>query len=781
MKKGVLIIIFFINVFHVFGQRTISGFLSDSTSGEKLIGATISDLFSGAGCVSNNYGFYSLTIKDNDSSLIVVSYTGYNKVFFKTDTLQNNTKNISLQPGVFLNAFEVRASKQISDDNGGNILVPLEIIKKLPALGGETDLMKTLQMLPGINSGSEGTSSLYVRGGSHDQNLIIIDDVPLYYVNHLAGFVSVFNTDALNSVNISKSEFPAQYGGRLSSVIDIRMKDGSNDKINISGMAGIISTKIYVDGPAIKDKATFMISARRMMLDLLTRPFTALAFGPSTGYSFYDVNTKFQYRFSEKNTFHCSFYNGDDDFSVTDRDEYNGFQKTHIQWGSNVFSTRWNHVWTQKLFSNMTLSATRFRFGMSGEYRDSIDNATERSLTEFYSGIRDYMAGVSMEYFKSDKNHLLFGGNLIFHQFKPGATQYTIVSHNAPAVDSLFGSKKLSAFDINVYAEDKFTIGKVILKPGLRFNRYMVDSTNYNSIEPRISISGKIRSVTLFASCAKLGQNVHLLSTSGTGIPYDLWLPSTSNTCPSNAVHFTTGFNTALIRQQYPFSFQMYYKTMDNLIMYKEGASIANSASGWEQIIETDGRGKSYGAEWMIEKNTGKLNGWISYTLSKTDRQFENINGGKAFPFVYDNRHIINISAVYHLSETITLSATWIFKSGNAITLATAKYFYDSDTSMIFPNQIHYYSGVNDFRMRSYHRLDVGASFMKKKKWGARTWTVSIYNLYNRQNPYYYYFKEITVSSWANSGYIQTNRLALLQKSLFPFIPSLSFSFVFGK
>lgn len=781
MKKGILIIIMFFCVFQMFGQRTISGFISDSISGEKLIGATVYDLFSGAGCVSNNYGFYSLTIKDNDSAMIVVSYTGYNKEFFKTDTLKNNIKNISLQPGVFLNTFEVSASKQISNINGGNISVPLELIKKLPALGGETDLMKTLQMLPGINSGSEGTSNLYVRGGSQDQNLIIIDDVPLYYVNHLAGFVSVFNTDALNSVNICKSEFSAQYGGRLSSVIDVRMKDGNNDKINVSGMVGIISTKIYVDGPVIKDKATFMVSARRMMLDLLTRPFTALAFGPSTGYSFYDVNTKFQYRFSGKNTLHCSFYNGDDDFSVTDKNEDNGFQKTHIQWGNNVFSTRWNHVWSQKLFSNVTLSATHFRFGMSGEYRDSTDNAIESSLTEFYSGIKDYMAGVSMEYFKSNKNHLLFGGNLIFHQFNPGATHYSVVSDNAPSIDSLFGSQKSSAFDLNIYTEDKITIGKLILKPGIRFNTYMINSTTFNSIDPRFSISGKIRNIILFTSCAKLSQNVHLLTTSGTGIPYDLWLPATSTARPSNATHITTGFNTSLFKQKYPFSFQLYYKSMDNLIMYKEGASIAHSALDWEQVIETGGRGKAYGAEWMIEKNTGKLNGWISYTLSKTDRQFDNINNGKAFPFVYDNRHIINISAVYYLCEQITLSASWNFKSGNAITLASGKYYYDTDTTMMYPDQIHYYSGVNNFRMRSYHRLDIGASFIKKKKWGTRTWTVSIYNLYNRQNPYYYYFKGITESSWTSSGYIQSSRLALFQKSLFPFIPSVSYSFVFGK
>lgn len=768
---------FLLSIAHT--QTNISGFIIDEQSGEKLIGATIFDDFSKQGCVTNAYGFYSLKIQNKDSAIITASYLGYEKHVFRTDTLEATTKNIKLKPGVLLKQTEIISTRIDNKNDNGNIRLSVKTLEKLPAIGGEVDLLKAIQTMPGINSGNEGTSNIFVRGGGHDQNLIVLDDVPLYYVNHLFGFMSIFNTDAINSVNIYKTEFPARYGGRLSSVIDIRMKDGNQKKWNVSGMVGLISSKIYVDGPIKKDKTTFMFSARRMLLDLITKPFTKSSLGIATGYHFYDINSKLQHKFSDKDFFSLSFYNGDDKISIKSKENSAEMLKTSLQWGNNLLSARWNHIWNNKLFSNVTLSTSRFRYNTNSEYSSNDNINIENNTARFYSGINDYMGNIIFEYFVSYKHQINFGSNFTYHNFKPGETRYSMSLNNIKS-DTTLGNKNKYSSDISVYAEYLLKLKKFNIKSGFRNNYYTIEKSSFSSFDPRLSISYNFNKFCLYVSGSKMTQNVHLLSSSGLGLPYDLWLPATKIAPPASAKQTTIGINTNIYKN-IPLSLQLYYKTMNNLIMYKEGASIFASSNNWEYNIETGGKGTSFGLEAMIEKNTGKFNGWISYTLSKTDRKFDNLNYGKSFPFNYDNRHIINISAIYNINENISVSASWFFKTGNAITLANGKYYYYPEFYSGYPEEIHYYNGINNFRMRSYHRLDIGANFSKKKKWGTRTWTVSIYNFYNRKNPYYYYFKEKDTGTWVNGKFIKDKGFVLMQKSLFPFLPSVSYSFSIGK
>lgn len=777
--RRLLFILFLIITLASKGQTTISGFVSDSLNGEKLIGATIYDLYTKKGCVSDTYGFFSMNVENPDSSLILISFTGYGSKMIKADTAGEKILNVRLKYGMSLSAVEITAYRSITMNESGNLRIPIERIEYLPSIGGEVDLMKAIQLMPGVSSEGEGSSSLLVRGGGPDQNLILLDGVPLYYVNHLGGFVSVFNSDAINNINFYKSDFPASFGGRMSSVLDIRMKDGNSEKISANYMLGIISSKIMIDGPIKKDKLDFMFSARRMLFDLFSKPLSSHFFGTSTGYTFYDINGKLNYKFSEKDRLYFSTYLGDDLISIKTPLNEDGYQKLQTRWGNNLFSLRWNRVWNSKIISDLAVTNTRFRFEMEGELNTNVDGSEFRNLTAFYSGIQDYSVLLNNSYYVSNNQTLKFGASFIKHKFSPGATSFSEDNASVIILDSVIGSNTVLSDEIVAYIEDKVNLGVFSFNGGIRFTGYILDSASFISFHPRTSFSYKFKESTLYLSFSKLTQNVHMLSTSGIGMPYDLWLPATKNATPAFAYHYCIGFNTSVYKKKLPLSFQVFYKDMHNLIMYKEGATLLNSAFNWEQLIETEGKGKSYGAELLLEKNTGRLTGWFSYTISKTDRQFDNLNSGNPFPYTYDNRHIINLAAVYKLKENVILSAIWSYKSGNAITLATGKYYYFSDSTMVYPQTIQYYSGVNDLRMRAYHRLDIGISLKKERKRGIRTWTISIYNLYNRQNPYYYYFHGSGEGTLVGNSFIGDNSLVLMQRSLFPFIPSVSYSFRF--
>ncbi len=772
---------------------TVSGFLKDSLSGEVLIGATVYDQQSGKGTVSNSYGFYSLTLPQ-DTVELIFSFIGYQSQGKRLTLTQNQTLNIFLASSNTLETVTVtaEATKRIEESTQmSSINIPVEQIRALPAALGEVDVLRTLQLLPGIQKGSEGSTGLYVRGGSPDQNLYLLDGVPLYNVSHLGGMFSVFNADALSNVELLKGGFPARYSGRLSSVLDIRMRDGNAKKIHGQGSIGIVSSKFALEGPLIKDKTTFMVSLRRTYLDLLTRPISLLASEGtvSAGYSFHDVNAKISHTISNKDRLFLSFYLGDDLVSARYRETFGSDKyqtKTRLIWGNQLTALRWNHVFTDKLFVNTTVNYTRYRFLV--DIKSKSDD--EESYFGFKSGIRDWSGRVDFEYYPNPQHSIRFGGQAVSHLFKPGITAIRYNDQQTERTDTSFGSSNIAAFETSLYAEDDWEISKHLkLNAGVNWSHFFVDGEHFQSIQPRIAARYLLpKQYSIKASYVIMQQFMHLLTNSDAGLPTDLWVPATRIAKPQFSRQMALGIAKSTAENVYEISVEGYYKRMTNLIDYKEGTTFLGDNQDWQTKIETGGKGESYGAEVLLQKKQGKLSGWVGYTLSWTNRQFQEINNGKTYPYRYDRRHDVGIALTYRPSERITLSASWMFGTGSAITLATGRYEPYRESSNYFWNSwgsVEDYNGRNGFRMHSFHKLDLGISFHKKNKWAERTWTFGLYNAYNRQNPFYYYIDQsggytssVTVNGVTTTTYHPGTR-KLKQVSLFPIIPSFNYSFKF--
>ena len=789
----VILFVFLLFQAGLHAQRiTVSGYVQDQQTGERLIGANVVEVISHHGTTTNDYGYYSLTIPAADSAEIRVSYVGYGMVRKKIVADTDQKIDFQLIPGDSLEAVTVTASGiPIEQRNEMSVIsVPVKQMEKIPALGGEPDIMKVMQLMPGVQSGNEGTSGLYVRGGGPDQNLILLDDVPLYYVNHLGGFVSIFNTDAISSTKLVKGGFPARYGGRLSSIMDVRMKEGNMKEFHGSGMIGLVASKVALEGPIKKDKASYLISYRRFLYDLFTRPISKMVSdGYSFGYHFYDLNAKVNYKFSDKDRLFLSLYSGDDKIlvkakmkTIDDVDKSKGSN----QWGNRLMALRWNHLYNQKLFGNVTVTYTRYRFNTEyfGSFGDK--NSKEEYYSDFLSGIYDVNGKVDFEYFAGQNYKMRFGVNGIYHTFRPGITSYRRSGDDISPVDTSYGSLDLHSMEYAAYIDNEIRVSpRLRMDLGFRFVLYHVQQKPYLSAEPRLLLNYLLTdNISLKASYAIMQQNVHLLTSSGTGIPVDLWMPATAGVRPERSSQTALGLARSFMQGALEFSMEGYYKKMNHLIAYKEGINSLWSATDWERRIETGGTGESYGIEFLLQKKTGKTTGWIGYTLSKTTRQFDNINLGKTYPYKFDRRHDVSIVWMYQLKKNIDLSATWVFGTGNAFTLAEGKFSAIDDNSQdpppfVFDTEAYIYSDRNAYRMRSYHRLDVGINFHKKKKWGERTWNISIYNLYNRQNPYFYYFD--TSASYDKEGHIieGSEKTVLKQQSLFPIIPSVSYRFRF--
>ena len=788
-----LIFLFFIlNSSIIFSQKiTISGSIIDNETGEKLINATIYNKNTGKGTLSNNYGFYSLSVSKDQPTLLMVSYLGYQLIKKDLTITESSKINFYLHPENLLEEVIITSTKEkpIEKRNEmSTVSIPVKEIEMLPALGGESDILKAIQLMPGVQSGSEGSSGLYVRGGSPDQNLILLDDVPLYYVNHLGGFVSTFNTDAINNVKLIKGGFPAQYGSRLSSILDIRMKDGNLKEFHGKAMIGMVASKLSIEGPIKKDTSSYIISYRRMLYDLITQPLSKLVTdGGGIGYHFYDFNAKISHRFSDKNRIFLSVYLGDDQFNVNYKQKDNGGKlkvKNKLKWGNNLVAFRWNHTYTHKLFSNVTIAYTRYRFLTEFSNKDTQDNENSKLFKSFKSGIYDTSAKIDFEYFASTNYKLKFGLSSIYHKFRPGVNKINREEDGSATIDTIFGNKDIYAFENAAYIENELKVGnRFSANLGLRATSYSVNQNSYYSLEPRVLLNYLITDNMSFkASYATMQQNVHLLTSSGVGFPRDLWVPATTKTIPEQSQQFAFGMAKSIEGGVYEFSVESYYKKMQELITYKEGATYISSSTNWEDIVETKGKGESYGLEFLIQKKEGKSTGWIAYTYSKSTRQFENINKGKVYPFKYDRRHDFSVVFNHKLKKNIDFSATWVYGSGNPITLAIGKYIVPDNPNNLpinstnfqdFASEIDIYGEKNSFRMRAFHRLDIGINFRKQKKRGTRTWNVSIFNLYNRKNPYYYFF------DYKDSDNDASNELVLKQQSLFPIMPSISYSFQF--
>jgi hypothetical protein len=770
---------------------TISGYLKDAETGESLIGAAIFHPKTSSGSTANVHGFYSLTLA-SDSVSLLYSYVGYQPILVKFFLRRDTVINIHLQSATLLNEVIVLSTKadEIHETTKmSSLTIPVEQIKALPAFMGETDILKVLQLMPGVQSGNEGSTGLYVRGGGPDQNLMLLDGVPIYNASHLFGFFSVFNADAINHVELIKGGFPARYGGRLSSVIDINMKDGNMKKVKGEGSIGIISAKATVEGPIIKDRTSFIVSARRTYIDLLARPIIraqARKQGSEAiaGYYFYDLNIKLNHIINPRNRLYLSTYLGDDkayaksddtytkgSTIITSNDEFN------LRWGNAITAARWNHVFGPKLFSNMTATYSRYLFDIKQQYEETestpnTPNKTDISGIKYHSGIRDWGAKMDFDYSPNPNHFVRFGINNIWHEFSPGVLAY----RSSEEGDTTLGASLTRAYEAAVYLEDDWKVSnKVKVNAGVHASTFAVANTWHHSIQPRFSSRFLLTDDLSFkASFCSMTQFIHLLSNVGIGLPTDLWVPSTDRIKPQQANQVAIGL-AQTYKSQFEFSLEGYYKKMNNLIEYLDGASYLNIEGDWQDKIATHGNGKSYGIEVLAQKKTGKVTGWIGYTLSKAVRQFDELNFGKEYPYKYDRRHDISFALTHEWNKRMDFSVVWVYGTGNAITLPIAT--YQGASSSYFSqfnygsNETTYYGNRNSFRMRSYHRLDLSFSWWKDKKWGQRKWTLGIYNSYNRLNPFFVNLETDYSAS--------TDRKRFVQYSLFPIIPSISYSFKF--
>ena len=784
-------------------KYTISGHITDMDTGEELISANIIDYKSGKGTVTNNYGFFSLSLP-SDSVSLEISYIGFESRMFSFDLVRDTVFTIGLSSSVTLEQVEISAerSSRIEEQSQMSLVeVPVTQIKKIPALLGEVDVLKALQLLPGVQSGGEGQNGLYVRGGSPDQNLILLDGVPVYNASHLFGFFSVFNADAIKNVTLIKGGFPARYGGRLSSIIDISMKEGNLKSYHGAASIGLISSKLLLEGPIIKDKSSFAISGRRTYIDFLAQPLIKNALsdgqgsGGTFGYFFYDLNAKINYKFSEKDRLLLSFYAGQDPFNFrytdVEKDVFESTLKTSLQWGNLTSALRWNHVWTPKLFSNTTLTFSQYNFstGIGVAAVDYVEENDTDISTSYGSGIDDYALKVDFDYLPSPNHFIRFGASAIYHTFKPGKTSLkfnVISSDGAFKIDTTLGQPDIWSMEYAAYAEDDMKIGDYLkLNLGLHYSLYQLENKTYQSLQPRLSANLRLPgNIALKASFATMQQYLQFLTSESIGLPWDQWLPTTELVKPQKSWQAAVGL-AKTIRDSYEISVEGYYKELDNVTAFKEGSGQFD-LKPWEELV-TQGQGKSYGGEFFVQKKTGRFTGWIGYTLSWTTRQFDDKNGGEVYPYKYDRRHDISVVASYKILKNLDVSATWVYGTGNAYSLANSSFYsyyypelpYDGKKDFTGPylfGESESFRSRNSFRMAAYHRLDVGMDVHINRKNFKSTLSFGAYNAYNRSNPF---FLNIETKYVDNPDGSFSRAIVLNQYSLFPIIPSIAYRIEF--
>ncbi len=775
---------------------TIKGYINDEGSGENLIGAHVYHVDDQEGVASNYYGFYSLTIPAGKAS-VLYSYSGYQDQLYHFDLRQDTTINIHLEP-MQLEEVVVSADKPdpIQEVSAmGTVSLSSQQIKSRPVLAGEVDVIKALQLLPGVQSGHEGSAGLYVRGGGPDQNLILLDGVPVYNVSHLFGFMSVFNADAIQNVKLVKGAFPARYGGRLSSVVEISMKEGNNQEFHGEGAVGLVASKLTLEGPIAKGKTSFMISGRRTYIDLLARPFIkekqvmSLNGGtrtekPDGGYYFYDVNAKINHRFSDKDRIYFSAYSGlDKGYGNFETEESNGTDTeisqsdSDLRWGSKIALLRWNHVISKKLFSNLSVSYSAYNFFAQNKYTETATRGTE-TIEDFQrfrtsSEIDDWSVKLDMDYFPSPNHAVRMGISFIDHVFSPNV----VAIRSDKESDVTFNQQNIKAKEFAAYAEDDIRVSKRLqVNAGFHVSGFDVDDKLYVSFQPRLSGRYLLNDqMAIKGSYTHMTQFLNLLTNPGIGLPTDFWVPSTRSVSPQESDQYSLGWAYTHPVHEFEASVETYYKSMENLIEYKEGAGFLKLNENWQDKV-TSGKGESYGIEFFVRKKMGNTDGWIGYTLSWANRQFEDLNNGQSFPYKFDRRHDISAVLDHQLTDKIRISGNWVYGTGTALTLPQAEYLGYFDHSSLDQSSyrfLQHYDTRNAYRMRAYHRMDLSVSFSKKKKWGEREWVVSCYNLYSRRNPFY-------IEQRATEDYTNESRQERFRElTLFPIIPSVSYRFRF--
>ena len=796
-------------------SHTISGYVTDGRSQETLIGASVYDASTMKGTVTNNFGYYTLKLGEGQVNMKAsfVGFEPYEAVF----NLKNDTViNISLIQSNQLNEVTVTARAMESNVKGtqmSTIELPVTQLKKVPAMFGETDVIKALQLLPGVQSGTEGSAGMYVRGGGPDENLILLDGVPLYNVNHAAGFFSAFNSDAIKNVTLYKGNFPARFGGRLSSVVDVRMKDGDMYQYHANLSIGLIASKVNVEGPIVKGKTSFNLSFRRTYYDLITAPLANIMVKQETesgknsawaGYYFYDLNLKVNHKFSDKDRLFLSIYSGDDKvyarMKAKETGGYSGNESSYAEklnldwkWGNRVAALRWNHVIQSNLFMNVTGAYTQYRHSMGVNYSTE-STRPQSSYTEsmdlgVHSGIYDISAKADFDYKPFENHDVKFGANLTHHTYSPTTTaihlKETENEQTEYAFDSVTNDARIRALETDLYVEDNWDISNFFkLNAGLHYSTFSVDHKTYHSLQPRVSMRALVtESFSLKAGYAYMSQYIHLLSSNAISLPTDLWVPVTGSIVPMNAHQVAVG--AFYDWKGFEFSVEGYYKKMHNVMEYEDGASFFSlDQTGWQDKVVM-GDGWSYGIELFAQKQVGKFTGWVGYTWAHANRLFDRpgqeLNFGKVFPAKYDRRHDLNIVLMYEFNDRIDVGATWIYSTGNCATLPLQGYhglnlnnnpyigYYYNQTS------INHVESRNNYRFNSYQRLDLVANFHKQKKHCERIFSINIYNTLCHNNPFIVFPKDYQVYNpmTGETTYMKTLR----QICIFPIIPTVSWQY----
>ena len=779
---------------------TVSGLITDAASGETLIGAGATVGKDGA--VTNNFGFYSLSVPKSSGKVeISYSYVGYTTQTISVPALKDTTVNVTLVPGASLQEAVVTAQKEsgIEATKMSAIEVPIAAIKSAPALFGEADVLKTIQMLPGVQGGTEGFSGLYVRGGGPDENLLMLDGIPIYNAEHMLGIFSVFQPEAVKKITLYKGAFPARYGGRISSILDVRTNDGNLYETHGSFGISMISDKLHLEGPLWKGKTSYSISGRGMHTLLLT-PILKLT-GFDGNYFFYDLDAKLTHRFSDRDRLYFNVYNGLDDFYYKNTDDYtNGMtggavtdsQNLGIRWGNTVAALRWNHVMSPKLFANTTVAFNRYKMKMGSDLvskevqpNGTIDN--NQYNFDYRSGMRDWVAKVDFDYTPTPSQQVKFGAEYTFHTFIPETltTFAQETSGGAVQLDTTINMKSNAAqigHEANLYIEDDIRLGsRVTLNPGLHASLFGTQGKTYWSLEPRMSAKVNFtQDWSAKASYSRMSQYVHLLSSSQLSLPIDLWVPITKNIRPETSNQYSLGLYYDGI-PGWEFSLEGYYKSINNVLEYKEGVAFLFDSSGWENKVEV-GSGRAMGLELFIEKTMGRTTGWLGYTLAKSDRLFPTINHGERFPYRYDRRHNINLVVNHKFNEKFDLSATWNYASGGVTTLPERTIVMMSPTGDLRYSDL--VTSRNNYRLPSSHTLNLGFNFHKKHNRGEGIWNLSVYNAYNHMNPSLVLKENDTTGimtqspdgtiSWERASEVRLKKITLL-----PFFPSIGYTRTF--
>jgi len=774
--------------------NVISGNIIEKSSGEVVIGATATiykfsessdssdyTLINGnklersplKGAFSNQYGFYSIANVQNGKYGLVIRNIGYD-IYYKEVNISDNNARIDIEltvNSVLTDEVQVYAEKDFSPTAQiSSIEISPTMISKLPQFGSEVDVFRTLQLLPGVASASELSSGLYVRGGSPDQNLVLLDEVIVYNPSHMAGFLSTFNADALRDIKLIKGAMPAEYGGRLSSVIDMYMKEGTKEKVSGKGAISLISSKLTVEGP-ITDESTFMFSGRRFYFDLLT---SLMSSGEMPQYYFYDLNGKVNVKLGENDRLYASGYFGRD---VLNFDEEFSDDGIDFGWGNRTLNLRWKHIASPVLFTNFSAIYTNYnsKLKIVEDYGDSDDKEVFSTLSE----IEDFTLKGKGEYFGIDDHLIKFGAEVTNHAFESGVN----TSFNEDFENDLIGTRKINSMDAAVFIQDEWNINDR-LSTNLGTRLYYFQQGNYLKFEPRISASYKLNdNISFIAAGAIANQFLHLIVRNDINLPTDLWFPSTDKVKPQQSSQVVVGTHTKFgSDNSWKLNIEGYYKDMQNLLEYKEDAQFTLGIPLEDQF--TSGVGWAYGVEFFLEKKIGNFVGWVGYTYAKTQRKFEELNNGNVYYPRYDRRHDISIALTYEINEKWELGAAWVLATGQAYTMPTGAYQglgvngnnYIDENGQYWGGK-YQYSDRNGQRLPNYHRLDL--NLMYKYEWFGLPWVLSIntYNTYNRQNPFAWYIGN-DYKYDPNTGQ-ETNTKKLKQITLFPIIPTIGFSFEF--